>query len=50
MNNGFPSWSPDGARLAFKRGRQIAISSLADRRITPVTDLSLANIASGQIH
>jgi Tol biopolymer transport system component len=38
MNNGFPSWSPDGTRLVFKRGRQLAIVSLADRQITPLTD------------
>ena len=38
MNNGFPSWSPDGARLVFKRGRQLALMSIADRKIVPLTD------------
>lgn len=38
INNGFPSWSPDGTRLVFKRGRQLAILSLADGRIVPLTD------------
>jgi Tol biopolymer transport system component len=38
MNNGFPSWSPDGTRLVFKRGRHLVIMSLADRTITPLTD------------
>lgn len=38
MNNGFPSWSPDGARLVFKRGRQLVIMSVADRHIVPLTD------------
>lgn len=39
-NNGFPSWSPDGARIVFKRGRQLVIMSLADRQIVPLTDAS----------
>jgi TolB protein len=38
VNNGFPSWSPDGMRLVFKRGRQLVTMSLADRRIVPLTD------------
>jgi TolB protein len=38
MNNGFPSWSPDGTRLVFKRGRQLVIMSVADRKIVPLTD------------
>jgi Tol biopolymer transport system component len=37
-NNGFPSWSPDGKRLVFKSGHQLAILSLADRKVTPLTD------------
>jgi TolB protein len=38
MNNGFPSWSPEGTRLVFKRGRQLVIMSIADRKIVPLTD------------
>jgi Tol biopolymer transport system component len=38
MNNGFPSWSPDGTRLVFKRGRQLVLMSVADRKIVPLTD------------
>ena len=38
MNNGFPSWSPDGTRLVFKRGRQLVVMSLFDRTIVPLTD------------
>ena len=38
LNNGFPTWSPDGARLAYKRGNQLVIMSLADRKVTPLTD------------
>lgn len=37
LNSGFPSWSPDGRRLVFKHGRQLAIVSVADRKITPLT-------------
>jgi TolB protein len=37
MNNGFPSWSSDGTRLVFKRGRQLVLMSVADRKITPLT-------------
>ena len=37
-NNGFPSWSPDGKRIVFKRGRQLVIMELATRQITPLTD------------
>jgi Tol biopolymer transport system component len=38
LNNGFPSWSPDGSRLVFKRGRQLVILGLADRLMAPLTD------------
>ncbi len=38
VNNGFPSWSRDGSRLVFKRGKQLVTMSLADRAITPLTD------------
>jgi Tol biopolymer transport system component len=37
LNNGFPSWSPDGTRLVFKRGHQLVTMSLADRKIVPLT-------------
>lgn len=37
-NNGFPSWSPDGKHIVFKRGRQLVIMELASRKITPLTD------------
>ena len=38
LNNGFPSWSPDGKQLVFKRGHQLVTMTLADRKIVPVTD------------
>ena len=40
MNNGFPSWAPDGDRLVFKRGRQLVVTSLADGAVVPLTDAS----------
>jgi len=33
-NNGFPSFSPDGTRLVYKRGKQLVILSLADGTTT----------------
>jgi Tol biopolymer transport system component len=38
INNGFPSWSPDGTRLVFKRGRQLVTMTVADRAMRPLTD------------
>jgi TolB protein len=38
LNDGFPSWSPDGSRLVFKRGKQLVIMSVADHKIVPLTD------------
>jgi TolB protein len=38
VNNGFPSWSPDGKRIVYKRGKQLAILSLADGKVVPLTD------------
>ena len=40
VNNGFPSWAPDGKRIVYKRGRQLVIVSLADGKVTPLTDES----------
>ena len=37
VNNGFPSWSPDGKRIVYKRGRQLVILNLADGKVTPLT-------------
>ena len=37
-NNGFPSWAPDGKRLVFKRGRQLAVMTVGDRKVTALTD------------
>jgi Tol biopolymer transport system component len=38
VNNGFPSWSPDGRRLVYKRGKQLVVQSIADGKIVPLTD------------
>ncbi len=38
VNNGFPSWSPDGKRLVYKRGRQLVILTVADGKVVPLTD------------
>jgi Tol biopolymer transport system component len=38
INNGFPSWSPDGKRIVYKRGKQLVILTLADGKIVPLTD------------
>jgi TolB protein len=38
MNNGFPSWSPDGKKLVYKRGKQLVILDLADGRLFNLTD------------
>lgn len=38
VNNGFPSWSPDGKRLVYKRGKQLVILAIADGKIVPLTD------------
>ena len=37
-NNGFLSWSPDGKRIVFKKGRQLVIMELANRQVTSLTD------------
>jgi len=36
INNGFPSWSPDGTRLVFKRGKDLVVMTVADRKVTPL--------------
>ena len=38
MNSGFPSWSPDSKKIVFRHGRQLAIVTLADGKIVPLTD------------
>jgi TolB protein len=38
VNNGFPNWSADGKRIVYKRGRQLVILTLADGKVTPLTD------------
>jgi TolB protein len=38
VNNGFPSWSPDGKRLVYKHGKQLVILTLADGQTVPLTD------------
>jgi TolB protein len=37
-NNGFPSWSPDGKRIVFRRGKKLMILTLADSSVTALTD------------
>jgi Tol biopolymer transport system component len=38
VNNGFPSWSPDGKRLVYKHGKQLMILTLGDGKKTMLTD------------
>jgi TolB protein len=38
VNNGFPSWAPDGKRLVYKRGKQLVVITIDDRKVTPITD------------
>jgi TolB protein len=38
VNNGFPSWSADGKRLVYKRGKHLVIQSIADGKIVPLTE------------
>jgi TolB protein len=38
LNNGFPSWSPAGDRLVFKRGRQLFVVTVADGTMEPLTE------------
>jgi TolB protein len=38
VNNGFPSWSPDGKKLVYKRGRQLVILTLESGTVFPLTD------------
>jgi TolB protein len=36
-NNGFPSWSPDGRRIVYKKDQHLVIYSLADGKTTDLT-------------
>src|SRR5208283_1502605 len=38
VNNGFPSWSPDGKKLVYKRGKQLVILTLETGKVFPLTD------------
>src|SRR5262249_18456939 len=38
INNGFPSWSPDGKKIVYRRGKQLVIRALTDGATTPLTD------------
>ena len=38
VNNGFPSWSPDGKRIVYRRGKQLAIVNVNDGKVTTLTD------------
>jgi TolB protein len=36
-NNGFPSWSPDGKRIVYKKNQHLVILSLDDNKLTELT-------------
>jgi Tol biopolymer transport system component len=38
VNNGFPSWSPDGKRIVYRRAKQLAIVNVADGSKVTLTD------------
>ncbi len=38
MNNGFPSWSPDGKQIVYKQGKHLAIRTIADSKTVALTD------------
>ena len=38
VNNGFPSWAPDGKRLVYRHGKQLMILTLAEGKSVPLTD------------
>jgi len=37
-NNGFPSWSPDGKQIVYKKDQHLVILSLADHKLTNLTE------------
>jgi TolB protein len=51
VNNGFPGWSPDGKQIVYKHGKQLVIRTLADGKVTPLTDgAHYANFPQWQPH
>ena len=38
VNNGFPTWSPDGTQIVYKRGKHLVRRTLADGNVIPLTD------------
>ena len=37
-NNGFPTWSPDGKHIVYKRGKHLVRRNLADGHVIQLTD------------
>ena len=38
VNNGFPSWSPDGKQIVYKQGKHLVIRTMADGKTVALTD------------